>query len=124
MPKVGETKAVITWEPKTVILQRGEDLNSLKPTKIKGVVHGSFSVHEEEDGGWTLSHLPTGLRVLTVKTVKDAKRIGEYLWRRFCLAFREKNKEDVKRKLLPWVEGWLKRIDKETEAWIDPQAEG
>lgn len=125
MPKVGETKAAVVWESKTITLLKGKSFDSLKPTKTKVVVHGALAVHPciMDRKLWSLSHVPTGLRMISVKTEADAKRVGEFLWRKACLALREKDKDAVKAKLPAWVEPWLKRINNVTEAWIDPPAD-
>lgn len=127
MPRIGETtagdgKISPLWTDKTVTLLVGKTKKELKPKKYPCQVHGGFAVRScvMEPDLWSLSHIKSGMRILSVKTEGEAKRIGEYLWRQFCLAFREGAKEGVEAKLPPWVVPWLRKINNETQAWIDP----
>lgn len=87
-----------------------------KKKKVKARVFGQIAVHpslEKSDrirGDFTISSVTIGVCIVAVSTEADAFKIGEVLWRKACLAFREKEWQDVIAKLPPWVIPWCRAM--------------
>jgi len=122
VPKIGSTG---TWERRDVKLWTGPTLEEARFVTYKGVqVHGGFAVHPHVDNPayWSISHVKSGYHVVTVKAESDAKRIAEWVWRRYCLVFRKGTKEELVEAAPKPLTKWIKHCGAERK-WIDPPKE-
>lgn len=82
-------------------------------------VHRSLDTEEPLKSLWGLSHRPTGVSIVLVRSEQDAKQIGEVLWNRCRLALQEPTKGKVRMKLPLWVHPWLKKCQLERR-FVEP----
>lgn len=68
---------------------------------------------------YAITHVPTGLSVCRQGTRDKAEDMMNQLWKRFCLAFREKDVTELRMRLPNWMESWLKECTR-TLDWVDP----
>ena len=83
---------------------------------------GTLVVHQAtapNSGCYSVSHAPTGLHVCTQRTRADAVKMADELWKRFYMAFREKDRLEVKIRLPNWVESWVS-VCSDSQTWVDP----
>lgn len=111
---------VPAWTPGTVeralVNQQGWETGR---EKVRAVVHGKFAVHQDDRGLWVLTSVATGWAAGYYHQEADARRVGEYLWDRWCLAFSQPTKDKVLEKLPAWARAWAIACHR-THAWIEP----
>lgn len=120
MPKlVRQSKPVAPpsrWHPGEVRLSMRVAKKELQEKVVAECLH-PFAVHparlrKVEGSGWyTLTHIPSGLALTSVRQLEDAKRIGETLLssRYGCLrAWRHTNGDRLAKELPSWVKPWLR----------------
>lgn len=88
---------------------------------VQAQVYGAVAVYrlEEDRSDWRVSLVPCDMMICAVDTEADAKRIGEVLQERCCLAVRLTDVEQVRAKCAPWVNPWIKECQQERR-WIEP----
>jgi hypothetical protein len=106
----------VTWEKTRVAVayvRQGDRV--LRTTEIDGSRLGHFSLHPNIDkdqgrgeGGWTLTHAPTGWRLCTCNAEGDARKIGETLHAANLDSFSQEDVSAVVEDCPPWVGPWLK----------------
>lgn len=107
------------WRPGSFQRRDGE---GVLIDKVAGLTYGQVGIHERtviDSKHWVVTLLTIGMAVVRVTTEADAKRIGEFLWNRYCLALRETTRAAIQAKLPPWVQPWVKAVN-EAAAWVDP----
>jgi hypothetical protein len=105
------------WERAVVALT-----TDLGTKNVPAKRYGQIAVHGragDKDRMWVVTHIPTGLAITGVNTEPDALKIGEVLWGRCCLAFREASVEGILKKLPGWVRNWVLAC-RETGVFQDP----
>lgn len=143
MPKVGQkivqsVSPVIVeeeydpWTPLkiSVIVKDSREPGMSKRVVVYGIGLGSMGVYScrkidpmFEDLYELLLVNPKGISEFHIcATVKeaDAKRIGDYLWSNFCLAFKEPDRKGIVEKLPKWVPEWVKACNTKL-GWVDPK---
>lgn len=105
------------WKPGKVRVVTDEEEESY----FDGLILGGISVRQgiANPSQWYVASQTAGLLICTVSSEEDAKRIGEYLWGKCCLAFREQTVEKITARLPLWVKPWVRECRKR-KGWVDP----
>lgn len=102
------SKAAPEWQVGDVTL------NTLvtKQQTVRGRILGGLAVHpalpKDGEGYWTVTSTTTGLRVATLRTEAEAKRLAQLLHNKFAATFRLRNSDAIRDALPSWVSAWLK----------------
>lgn len=98
---------------------------------LEALVYGRFAVHKCANcdcGKWALTSISSGVVVVYTRTEGDAMLCGEFLWGRFCLAFREDSREKILARLPEWVRVWgldcFRRCEYADPAVYEPPPDG
>ena len=90
--------------------------------KVSGKVFGYVAVYQCdccEPPHWHLFAVPSDHWILTVPDEDEAKKIGEVLQAKCCLALREKDSGRVNDRIAKWVPGWIRQCKVEKK-YVDP----
>jgi len=93
------------------------------PTEEKVVmakVFGFFAVRQVTKGStkvWTLTHVPSGLKVVDTEGEADCRRVGEYLQSRFEMVFSKKLPTYAD--LPDWFKPWILSVNGAGK-WVEP----
>lgn len=115
MPPI-PTKPASPWSEPRRITVSSSDPGCV--CNISAECMGALAVHEVADettdlslkGLWCLCHIHTGLWIVRLKTREECKKVGEYLWSKHCLVFRERSAAEVDKATPPWLRSWLKAM--------------
>lgn len=108
MPVIPATVRQSPWVDKQITVTH-EDLTQ---TKTDAKVLGAFAVHKAVDedrakeGWFMLTHVPTGLFVVSLQSEHEVMTAGEWLWTNLCMTFRSKSQQEIKDKTKSWAKPW------------------
>lgn len=118
----------MAWLPKKIRATINEPLDS---HLMDAVCMGAFAIYcrkdlfyavpptDERVSGYNLDHITSGLSILLGASEEDCMRMGEYLWSRYCLLFRNEDPEDIREKISPQLKEWC-QLCRTEKKWIDP----
>lgn len=115
MPKMPVRKPVVqtptvedTWEQRMLMVR---EMNHQEPSlRVKAQCFGSLCVYPwKTSTSWEVAHISTGVGIVPLGTVEEAKKLGGYLQRRFCLRLKKAtDKESLRAVFDDPHRDWLK----------------
>lgn len=94
------------WRPSRVLVWIKND----EQRKLDGHLCGQVFVCPSRyyEGWWNVMSATTGLQILVVQTLEDAKKVGEVLWDHNPVALMQDEKYRIRDRMKGWVAGWVK----------------
>lgn len=118
MPIIGQRKG---WTQGNVFMVMEDNKRQRGLASIHGQVFvSSMDVGKDEPRRWRVSSLTTGYQLTNVSNEQDARRIAEYLVRRWSGILSLKDPDAIRSKLPEWVGSWLVE-QRKRGAWVDPE---